>query len=100
MKKRFLNVLIAGVLGTCVLAACQKAPEASVDSDIYHAKSSLEGEVENIASDEAYQNAADTNGPEQSEYYESLVGTEKNGDKADRKPGYSGDPDGQGAGGV
>lgn len=79
MKKRFLNVLIAGVLGTCVLAACQKAPEASVDSDIYHAKSSLEGEVENIASDEAYQNAADTNGPEQSEYYESLVGTEKNG---------------------
>ena len=79
MKKRFLSVLITGVLGICVLTGCRKAPEASADSDVYHAKSSLEGEVENIAADETAKNMAGTNGAEQGEHYEGLVGTEENG---------------------
>lgn len=79
MKQRFLSVLIAGVLGICVLTGCQKAPEASADSDVYHAKSSLEGEVESIVAEETYRNAADTSAAGQGEKYEALVGTEENG---------------------
>ena len=60
MKKRFLNVLIAGVSGICVLTGCQKAPEASADRGVYHAKSSLESEVENIVAEGSDGNTAGT----------------------------------------
>lgn len=60
MKKKFLSVLLAGALGGCVLTGCQKAPEASADSEVYHAKSSLEGEVENIVAKEPDTNKAGT----------------------------------------
>ena len=79
MKKKFLCVLIAGALGVCVLAGCQKAPEASADSDVYHAKSSLEGEVENIVTKESDTNTAGTDKPKSGGSYDALVGTEENG---------------------
>ena len=79
MKKKFLSVLIAGALGVCVLAGCQKAPEASADSDVYHAKSSLEGEVENIVTKESGTNTAGTDKPKSGGSYDALVGTEENG---------------------
>ena len=79
MKKKFLSVLIAGALGVCVLAGCQKAPEASADSDVYHAKSSLEGEVENIVTKESDTNKAGTDKPKSGGSYDALVGTEENG---------------------
>ena len=79
MKKKFLSVLIAGALGVCVLAGCQKAPEASADSDVYHAKSSLEGEVENIVAKESDTNTAGTDKPKSGGSYDALVGTEENG---------------------
>lgn len=79
MKKRFLGVLMAGVLGACVLTGCREAPEASADSDVYHAKSSLESEVESIAAEEADINAAGTDGAEPGGSYDALVGTEENG---------------------
>ncbi len=79
MKKKFLSVLIAGVSGICVLAGCQKAPEASADRDVYHAKSSLEDEVENIVAKEPDGNTAQTGRPKQGGRYDALVGTEENG---------------------
>ena len=79
MKKKFLSVLIAGALGGCVLTGCQKAPEASADSEVYHAKSSLEGEVENIAAKEPDTNTAGTDKPKSGGSYDALVGTEENG---------------------
>lgn len=79
MKKKFLSVLIAGALGVCVLTGCQKAPEASVDSDVYHAKSSLESEVENIVAKESDTNTAGTDKPKSGGSYDALVGTEENG---------------------
>ena len=74
MKKRFLSVLIAGVSGICILTGCQKAPEVSENSDVTHAKSSLEGEVEYIVAEESYENTAASGGR-----YDALVGTEENG---------------------
>ena len=79
MEKKFLSVLIAGALGVCVLTGCQKAPEASADSDVYHAKSSLEGEVENIVAKESDTNTAGTDKPKSGGSYDALVGTEENG---------------------
>ena len=79
MKKKFLSVLIAGALGVCVLTGCQKAPEASADSDVYHAKSSLESEVENIVAKESDTNTAGTDKPKSGGSYDALVGTEENG---------------------
>ena len=79
MKKKFLSVLIAGALGICVLTGCQKAPEASADSDVYHAKSSLEGEVENIVAKESGTNTTGTDKAESGGSYDALVGTEENG---------------------
>lgn len=79
MKKRFLSVLIAGVLGICVLTGCQKVPEVSADSDVHHAKSSWEGEVENIVAEESDRNTAETDGDELGGNYDALVGTEENG---------------------
>ena len=79
MRKKFLGVLIAGALGVCVLTGCQKAPEASADSEVYHAKSSLEGEVENIAAKEPDTNTAGTDKPKSGGSYDALVGTEENG---------------------
>ena len=74
MKKRVLNILIAGVLGICIFTGCQKAPEASADNDVSHAKSSLENEVEAIAADEPDGDTARADGS-----YDALVGTEENG---------------------
>ncbi|NBH15747.1 hypothetical protein D3Z36_16705 [Lachnospiraceae bacterium] len=74
MKKRFLSVLIAGVSGICILTGCQKAPEVSENSDVTHAKSSLEGEVEYIVAEESHENTAASGGR-----YDALVGTEENG---------------------
>ena len=79
MEKKFLSVLIAGALGICVLTGCQKAPEASADSDVYHAKSSLEGEVGNIVAKEPDTNTAGTDKPKSGGSYDALVGTEENG---------------------
>ena len=79
MKKRFLNVLIAGVSGICVLTGCQKAPEASADRGVYHAKSSLESEVENIVAEGSDGNTAGTDEAMQGGNYDALVGTEENG---------------------
>ena len=79
MEKKFLSVLIAGALGICVLTGCQKAPEASADSDVYHAKSSLEGEVENIVAKESGTNTTGTDKAESGGSYDALVGTEENG---------------------
>ena len=79
MKKKFLSVLIAGALGACVLTGCQKAPEASADSDVYHAKSSLEGAVEKIAAKESDANTTGTDTPKSGGSYDALVGTEENG---------------------
>ena len=79
MEKKFLSVLIAGALGICVLTGCQKAPEASADSDVYHAKSSLEGEVGNIVAKEPDTNTAGTDKPKSGGIYDALVGTEENG---------------------
>lgn len=79
MRKKFLSVLIAGALGVCVLTGCQKAPEASADSDVYHAKSSLEGEVENIVAKESDTNTAGTDKPKSGGSCDALVGTEGNG---------------------
>ena len=74
-----MSVLIAGALGICVLTGCQKAPEASADSDVYHAKSSLEGEVENIVAKESGTNTTGTDKAESGGSYDALVGTEENG---------------------
>lgn len=79
MEKRFLSVLMAGTLGICVLTGCQKAPEASADSDVYHAKSSLEGEVENVVAEESNGNTAGTDEAKQGGSCDALVGTEENG---------------------
>ena len=79
MEKRFLSVLMAGTLGICVLTGCRKAPEASAYSDVYHAKSSLEGEVENIVAEEPDGNTAETDGAKQGGSCDVLVGTEENG---------------------
>ena len=79
MEKRFLSVFMAGTLGICVLTGCQKAPEASADSDVYHAKSSLEGEVENIVAAKPDGNTAETDGAKQGGSCDALVGTEENG---------------------
>ena len=79
MRKKFLSVLIAGALWVCALTGCQKAPEASADSDVYHAKSSLEGEVENIVAKESDTNTAGTDKPKSGGSYDALVGTEENG---------------------
>ncbi len=79
MKKKFLSVLIAGALGVCVLTGCQKAPEASADSDVYHAKSSLEGAVEKIAAKESDANTTGTDTPKSGGSCDALVGTEENG---------------------
>ena len=79
MEKRFLSVFMAGTLGICVLTGCQKAPEASADSDVYHAKSSLEGEVENIVAAKPDGNTAETDGAKQGGSCDVLVGTEENG---------------------
>ena len=79
MKKKFLSVRIAGVLGIWVLTGCQKAPEASADSDVYHAKSSLEGEVENIVAKESDTNTTGTDKARSGGSYDALVGTEENG---------------------
>ena len=79
MRKKFLSVLIAGALWVCALTGCQKAPEASADSDVYHAKSSLEGEVENIVAKEPDTNKAGTDKPKSGGSYDALVGTEENG---------------------
>lgn len=74
MKKRFLSVLIAWVSGICILTGCQKQPEASENSDVTHAKSSLEGEVEHIVAEESCENIVASGGS-----YDALVGTEENG---------------------
>lgn len=79
MKKKFLSVLIAGALGACVLTGCQKAPEASADNDVYHAKSSLEGAVEKIAAKESDANTTGTDTPKSGGSCDALVGTEENG---------------------
>ncbi len=79
MEKKFLSVLIAGALGICVLTGCQKAPEASADSGVYHAKSSLEGEVGNIVAKEPDTNTAGTDKHKSGGSYDALVGTEENG---------------------
>ena len=79
MKKKFLSVRIAGVLGIWVLTGCQKAPEASADSDVYHAKSSLEGAVEKIAAKESDANTTGTDTPKSGGSCDALVGTEENG---------------------
>ena len=79
MKKKFLSVLLAGALGGCVLTGCQKAPEASADSEVYHAKSTLEGEVENVVAKESDTNTAGTDKPKSGGSYDALVGTEENG---------------------
>lgn len=79
MKKRCLMVLMAGILGACTLTGCQKAPEASAGQDVYHAKSSLESEVEQIAAGETGTNMAEAGKTEQGEKYDALIGTEQNG---------------------
>ena len=79
MEKRFLSLLMTGTLGICVLTGCRKAPEASADSDVYHAKSSLEGEVENIVAGESDGNTAGAGEAMQDGSYDKLVGTEENG---------------------
>ena len=61
------------------LTGCQKAPEASADSDVYHAKSSLEGEVENIMAAKPDGNTTETDGAKQGGSCDALVGTEENG---------------------
>lgn len=79
MRKRYVSVLMTGVLGICVLTGCRTAPEASGDGDVYHAKSSLESEVESIVNS---QEAVDTVGTDDAEpggSYDALVGTEENG---------------------
>ena len=79
MKKKITSILIAGALGICVLTGCQKAPQASGNSDVYHAKSSLEGDVENIVAKESDGSTTGSDGSEQGESYDALVGTEENG---------------------
>lgn len=79
MKKRYLNVLMAGVLGACALTGCQKAPEASADSDVLHAKSSVEIAVEEIVTEDTDTNIAADGGAESGSSYDALVGTEENG---------------------
>ena len=79
MEKRFLSVFMAGTLGICVLTGCQKARAASADSDVYHANSSVEGEVENIVAAKPDGNTAETDGAKQGGSCDVLVGTEENG---------------------
>ena len=79
MKKGFLGVLLAGVLGACSVTGCQKAPEASADSDVYHAKGSLEGEVENIRTEEGDANRDPADETESGISCDAMVGTEQNG---------------------
>lgn len=78
MQKRLLSVFITAILGSCALTGCQNAPEASADSDVYRAKSALESEVENIASEKSDRNTAEA-GETMKERYDALVGTEENG---------------------
>ncbi len=61
------------------LTGCQKAPEASADSDVYHAKSSLEGEVENIMAAKPDGNTTETDGAKQGGSCDAMIGTEENG---------------------
>ena len=79
MKKTSLSVLMTSLLGVCALTGCQKAPQASADSDVYHAKSSLESEVENIAAVQAAVNTDAADGVVSGRKYDALVGTEENG---------------------
>lgn len=79
MKKRFFSVLMAGALGICALTGCRQAPEASADSEVYHAKSTLETEVENIVTVEDDLHTGSAQGTESDGSYDALVGTEENG---------------------
>ncbi len=79
MKKGFLGVLLAGVLGACSVTGCQKAPEPSANSDVYHAKGSLEGEVENIRTEEGDANRDPADETESGISCDAMVGTEQNG---------------------
>ncbi len=78
MKIRLSSVFITTILGICTLTGCQNAPEVSADSDVYRAKSALESEVENIASEKSDMNTAEA-GEMMKERYDALVGTEENG---------------------
>ncbi len=76
MKKECFMVLMAGILGICALTGCRKAPEASSDSDILHAKSSAERDVENITAEDT---AEEESGTDPGGIYDALIGTEENG---------------------
>lgn len=79
MKKRIVSVLMTGALGIGALTGCRQAPEASADSEIYHAKSTLETEVENIVTAEEDMHTGSAQGAEPGGSYDALVGTEENG---------------------
>ena len=48
MRKKILKTTAAAVLLALTMCSCQKAPEASADEKILHAKDSLEDEIAGI----------------------------------------------------
>ena len=48
MRKKILKTTAAAVLLALTMCSCQKAPEASADEEILHAKDSLEDEIAGI----------------------------------------------------
>lgn len=82
MRKKYLSILLAVVLGTCSLTGCQQAPEASGNGEIPHAKSNVEQAVEDVV-EQGAENPDETNTAdalaEQGGFYDGVIGTQDNG---------------------
>lgn len=74
MKRKFLGMTLAMVCAISCLAGCAEAPEISDSGEIPHAKSTLEGKIQNIVEGEQ---TIDTSGSQ----YDGVIGTQENGIK-------------------
>ncbi len=82
MRKRYLSMLLAAAMGICSLTGCRQTPEVSESGDIPHAKSNVEQEVEDVASQER-EGTADGSAAgtltKQGGFYDQVIGTQENG---------------------
>ncbi len=82
MKKRFISVLSAAVMGACFLTGCQQDPEITESGDIPHAKSNVEQAVEDVAAQREEGTAVGGSAgalAEQGGFYDNVIGTQENG---------------------
>lgn len=74
MRKKILFMTAAAVLCGSALSGCQKAPEVSDDNGIPHAQSALDGQILDIAGE----NAGETPGQQSGGFYEGVIGAKDN----------------------